>query len=139
MEGPRRDGASRVRGGDRPRGGASRVARHVRALPRALGGAARVGRVRGIPPRVPRARGTRARGIPSSSAPGHDNPLNVFSPGQLLLVRPLEAAARRGDPEYDFSLGEEAYKEAWASSTRGVFRVLRWRRGVRSALEARAR
>jgi len=83
--------------------------------------------------------GIQAGGVTSSYVLGHDNALNVFSPGQLLLVRTLEAAARRGDPEYDFSLGEEAYKETWASGTRGVFRVLRWRRGARGALEASGR
>jgi len=80
--------------------------------------------------------GVRAGSVTSSYVLAHDNRLNVCSPGLLLLLRLLEAAAKRGDPEYDFSLGEESYKEAWATGTRGVFRVLRWRRRSTAGLKA---
>jgi len=83
--------------------------------------------------------GVRAGGVTSSYVLAHDNALNVCSPGQVLLVRTLEAAARRGDAEYDFAVGEEPYKETWASGRRAVFRLLRWRRHRLAGIDARAR
>jgi CelD/BcsL family acetyltransferase involved in cellulose biosynthesis len=84
--------------------------------------------------------GVRAGGVTSSYVIAHENRLSFCSPGALLLLRLLEAAAKRGDPEYDFSLGEEGYKEAWATGKRGVFRALSWRdhstAGVKARLEA---
>ena len=83
--------------------------------------------------------GIRAGSVTSSYVLAHTNVLNVCSPGALLLVRVLEAACQRGDPEYDFSLGEEAYKDVWASGTRRVFRLLGWRRWSPAATRGRAR
>ncbi|MDP2307598.1 MAG: GNAT family N-acetyltransferase [Pseudomonadota bacterium] len=68
----------------------------------------------------------------------HDDRLNVYSPGALLLLRVLQSACARGDQEYDFSIGVEAYKDRWATESRRVFRVLRWRHHTRAALVARA-
>ncbi len=64
----------------------------------------------------------------SSYVLGHANLFHVNSPGMLLLLRVLEAAADRRDAEYDFSLGEERYKAAWATGSRKVFRVVFARR-----------
>jgi len=83
--------------------------------------------------------GIRAASVTSSYVLAHANALNVCSPGALLLVRMLEAACQRGDPEYDFSLGEESYKEVWATGTRRVFRLLGWRRWSPAAVRGRAR
>src|SRR5262249_16619286 len=69
----------------------------------------------------------------------HDGVLGPFSPGLLMLTRALEAACGRGEPEYDLSLGEESYKDDWASGTRGVFRVLAWRRRSSGAVHGRMR
>jgi len=80
--------------------------------------------------------GVRAGSVTSSYVLSHARPLEVCSPGALLLIRTLEAAGRRRDPEYDFSLGEEAYKDTWATGARGVFRLLRARHGVRPPLAA---
>src|SRR5262249_51556504 len=60
-------------------------------------------------------------------------------PGLLMLTHALEAACARGEPEYDLSLGEESYKDDWASGTRGVFRVLAWRRRSTGATHGAAR
>jgi hypothetical protein len=79
----------------------------------------------------------RAGAVTSGYVLAHDDRLGICSPGPLLLLRLLEAAAKRGDPEFDFSLGEEEYKSVWATGTRGVFRVLRWRRRSRAAVTAR--
>ena len=80
-----------------------------------------------------------SRGI-TSYVIAHDGALAVHSPGAVLLVRMLEAACARGDPEYDFSLGEEDYKEAWATGSRDVVRLLQSRRqptaAARGALRA---
>jgi len=82
--------------------------------------------------------GVRAGAGTSGYVVAHDDRVGICSPGRLLLLRLFEAAVKRGDPEYDFSLGEEAYKSVWATGTRGVFRVLRWRRRSRAAVTARA-
>jgi CelD/BcsL family acetyltransferase involved in cellulose biosynthesis len=83
------------------------------------------------------AYGVRARGVTVSYVLAHDDALGVCSPGLLLLVRALETACRRGDVEYDFSIGEEEYKDTWATGTRAVFRALSWRRGSLAALHGR--
>ena len=83
--------------------------------------------------------GIRSDGVTSSYVLGHDDRLNVCSPGTLLLLRLLESAGRRGDREYDFSLGQETYKDQWATGTRGVVRLLRWRRGSVAAIGGRLR
>jgi CelD/BcsL family acetyltransferase involved in cellulose biosynthesis len=54
----------------------------------------------------------------------HDATFEVFSPGLLLLIKTLEAAARRGDTSYDFSLGHVPYKAVWATGEQRVFSVL---------------
>jgi hypothetical protein len=60
----------------------------------------------------------------------HDAGFDVFSPGLLLLIRTLEAAAAEGDAGYDFSLGDQPYKMMWGTGEQRVFRVLLGR-GVR--------
>jgi len=81
----------------------------------------------------------RADGGTASYVIGHDGVLGPFSPGQLMLIRALEAACVRGEREYDLSLGEESYKDEWASGARGVFRLLAWRRRSTSAVHGRVR
>jgi CelD/BcsL family acetyltransferase involved in cellulose biosynthesis len=83
------------------------------------------------------AYGVRARGVTVSYVLAHDDAFGVCSPGLLLLVRMLEAACQRGDVEYDFSVGEEEYKDAWTTGTRAVFRALAWRRASFAALHGR--
>ncbi|MGH8572644.1 MAG: GNAT family N-acetyltransferase, partial [Gammaproteobacteria bacterium] len=73
--------------------------------------------------------GLRVGGVTTSYVLAHDDALGAYSPGLLLLLRLLEAACRRGDREYDFSIGEESYKDAWATGERTVFHVFCWRRG----------
>jgi CelD/BcsL family acetyltransferase involved in cellulose biosynthesis len=67
----------------------------------------------------------------------HDAAFEVFSPGLLLLIRMLEAAAARGDTAYDFSLGEAPYKAQWATGERRVFSVLLGRGTVLAAVKRR--
>jgi CelD/BcsL family acetyltransferase involved in cellulose biosynthesis len=78
--------------------------------------------------------GIRFGGITTSYVLAHDDRFGYFSPGLLLLLRILEAAAWRGDPAFDFSLGQMGYKTLWADQQRPVFRVF-WGRGsaVRAA------
>ncbi|MFO7566001.1 MAG: GNAT family N-acetyltransferase [Enhygromyxa sp.] len=70
------------------------------------------------------AYGLRGGDITSSYTLAHDEGLAPYSPGLLLLLRVLEAAAARGDPRYDFSLGTAAYKSLWASDEQQVWSVL---------------
>lgn len=72
--------------------------------------------------------GIRANGVTSSYVLAHDDLFTSYSPGLLLLLQIIEAASRRGDPAYDFSLGEMSYKELWATGQSSVYRVL-WGRG----------
>jgi CelD/BcsL family acetyltransferase involved in cellulose biosynthesis len=82
--------------------------------------------------------GIRANGATSSYALAHDSRFNRYSPGLLLVLHVLESAARRGDPSYDFSLGEASYKNMWMSGQRRTYRLL-WGRGrSRRALANRA-
>jgi len=83
--------------------------------------------------------GARAGAVTTSYVLAHDDAFGAFSPGSLLLLRVLEAAAERGDPEYDFSIGEEEYKRRWADGERGVYRVVAWRRRPAPALVGGAR
>jgi hypothetical protein len=83
--------------------------------------------------------GLRTTNVTTSYVLAHDDTLGACSPGLLLLHRVLEAACRRGDPQYDFSLGEETYKDAWATGRRAVFRVLSWRRSSPALLRGRLR
>jgi CelD/BcsL family acetyltransferase involved in cellulose biosynthesis len=68
--------------------------------------------------------GVRAGGVTTSYTLAHDSGFDAFSPGRLLLVRILEAAAARGDRAYDFSLGDAPYKQEWADHDQGVYRLL---------------
>ena len=70
------------------------------------------------------AYGLRGGGVTSSYTLAHDADLAPFSPGLLLLLRMLEAAAKRGDPRYDFSLGTAAYKAMWETDRQQVFSAL---------------
>ena len=72
--------------------------------------------------------GIRAASVTASYVLAHDDLFSRYSVGLLLLLRVLEAAAGRGDPVYDFSLGETEYKTLWASGERGVFELF-WGRG----------
>jgi CelD/BcsL family acetyltransferase involved in cellulose biosynthesis len=85
------------------------------------------------------AYGLRTGSVTASYVMSHDDTLGACSPGLLLLHRLLEAACRRGDPEYDFSVGEETYKDAWATGSRGVFRVVAWRRSLPATVRGRVR
>jgi CelD/BcsL family acetyltransferase involved in cellulose biosynthesis len=63
----------------------------------------------------------RAAGVSSGYVLGHDDRLGPYSPGTLIIMRVLSAAAERGDPVFDFSLGRSAYKLTWADSERSVY------------------
>jgi CelD/BcsL family acetyltransferase involved in cellulose biosynthesis/ribosomal protein S18 acetylase RimI-like enzyme len=85
----------------------------------------------------------RANDVSSSYTLAHDDRYAPFSVGQLLLIRVLERAAKRGDPMFDFSVGDEAYKDVWANRRQEVFRIL-WgasasRRAAADALRAHLR
>jgi hypothetical protein len=67
----------------------------------------------------------------------HDAAFEVFSPGLLLLIKVLEAAAARGDTSYDFSLGHLPYKATWATGEQRVFSVLAGRGAGLTALGRR--
>jgi len=79
-----------------------------------------------------------ARGT-SSYVIAHDGALAAQSPGAVLLARVLESACARGEPEYDFSLGDEEYKDAWATGTREVMRLVQSRRHPSAAVRGAAR
>src|SRR5581483_2881997 len=83
------------------------------------------------------AYGLCAAGVTSSYVLAHDDALGEASPGAVLLARLLETACRRGDPSYDFSIGEESYKAQWATGRRRVFRVVGWRRGEAAGVTLR--
>ncbi|MEM9462219.1 MAG: GNAT family N-acetyltransferase [Myxococcota bacterium] len=72
----------------------------------------------------------RARGISSSYTLAHDERYAPFSPGLLLLLELLGRAAERGDPSFDFSLGDAPYKALWSTGRQEVFRVV-WGAGAR--------
>jgi CelD/BcsL family acetyltransferase involved in cellulose biosynthesis len=76
--------------------------------------------------------GVRSGNITTSYLLAHDERFQLYSAGLLLVLHVLEAAAERGDPAYDFSLGSAEYKSLWATGERMVYRVL-WgrRRGTR--------
>lgn len=82
--------------------------------------------------------GIRFGGVTTGYILAHDDRFGAFSPGLLLMLRILEAAAQRGDPAYDFSLGDMPYKAAWADRHRTVFRVFLGRGSTVRALRARA-
>lgn len=89
------------------------------------------------------AYGVRSPTATSSYVLAHDDRFYRFSPGLLLLLRVLEAAAERGDERYDFSIGEAPYKAQWMTGQQDVRRALwgagRRRRAAFSAARARAR
>jgi CelD/BcsL family acetyltransferase involved in cellulose biosynthesis len=66
------------------------------------------------------------RGVTDSTSYvlAHNAAFDVFSPGMLLLINVLEAAAARGDGCYDFSLGDDSYKTVWATGEHRVFSAL---------------
>ncbi len=68
-------------------------------------------------------------GVSNSYTLAHDERYAPYSPGLLLLIHGLEQAAKRGDPSFDFSVGDEIYKEVWATSRIGVHR-LAWGAGA---------
>jgi CelD/BcsL family acetyltransferase involved in cellulose biosynthesis len=89
------------------------------------------------------AYGIRSPTATSSYVLAHDDRFYRFSPGLLLLLQVLEAAAERGDERYDFSVGEAPYKAQWMTGQQDVHRAL-WGAGRRpraawSAAWARAR
>ena len=79
-----------------------------------------------------------ARGT-SSYVIAHDGAFAAQSPGAVLLARILESACARADPEYDFSLGDEEYKDAWATGVREVVRLVQWRRRPSAAVRGTVR
>lgn len=68
-------------------------------------------------------------GVSNSYTLAHDDRYAPYSPGQLLMIYVLEQAAKRGDPSYDFSVGDEVYKEVWGTSRISVYR-LAWGEGA---------
>ncbi len=52
--------------------------------------------------------------------PAYDPNLSKFSPGRLLLEDMLKASHARGDVEFDFLIGDEAYKFQYATHNRVV-------------------
>ncbi len=68
-------------------------------------------------------------GVSNSYTLAHDDRYAPYSVGLLLLIDVLERAAVRGDPTFDFSVGDEVYKEVWATSRIGVYR-LAWGTGA---------
>lgn len=62
-------------------------------------------------------------GVSNSYTLAHDDRYAPYSVGLLLLIHVLEQAARRGDPSFDFSVGDEVYKEVWSTSRIGVYRL----------------
>jgi CelD/BcsL family acetyltransferase involved in cellulose biosynthesis len=56
--------------------------------------------------------------------PAFDPVYARFAPSTLLLAHLIETAFARGLREFDFMLGEEPYKEQWASGARGTTRVV---------------
>jgi CelD/BcsL family acetyltransferase involved in cellulose biosynthesis len=83
------------------------------------------------------AYGLRMGNVTTSYVMSHDDTLGACSPGAILLQRLLESACRRGDPEYDFSVGQETYKDAWATGSRRVFQVVSWRRSLPAMVRGR--
>jgi CelD/BcsL family acetyltransferase involved in cellulose biosynthesis len=49
---------------------------------------------------------------------------HLYAPSTLLLVHLMDAASQHGMTEFDFMLGDEPYKSAWATSHRRVFTLL---------------
>lgn len=84
------------------------------------------------------AYGIRAGETTTSYVIGHDGRFGSYSLGLLLTLKVLEAAARRGDPVHDFSLGDDSYKSMWATRERKVFRLLWGRRRRPRAWTSRA-
>ena len=84
------------------------------------------------------AYGVRGPNVTSSYVLAHDARFHRYSPGLLLLLRILEAAAARGDASYDFSVGDAPYKSLWMTGQQDVHRAL-WGRGRHlGALRSRA-
>jgi CelD/BcsL family acetyltransferase involved in cellulose biosynthesis len=81
------------------------------------------------------------RGVAQSTSYilAHDAVFDVFSPGLLLLLKILEAAAAEGDTYYDFSLGHQPYKVMWATREQRVFSALLGRRVAPTAIWRRWR
>ena len=52
--------------------------------------------------------------------PAYDAALSKFSPGRLLLEDMLKASHARGDVEFDFLVGDEAYKFQYATHNRVI-------------------
>lgn len=69
--------------------------------------------------------------VSNSYTLAHDDDYAPYSPGMLLMLDVLERAARRGDPSFDFSVGDETYKEVWATARIGVHRLV-WGGGAAS-------
>jgi CelD/BcsL family acetyltransferase involved in cellulose biosynthesis len=63
--------------------------------------------------------------------PTFDPEFHPFSPGKLLIKYLLADAFGRGCEEFDFLLGEEPYKYAWTSHSRGVCNLFVLPRTVR--------
>lgn len=82
--------------------------------------------------------GIRFGGVTTGYVLAHDDRFGAYSPGLLLMLRILEAAAQRGDPAYDFSLGDMPYKAAWADRYRTVYRAFWGRGSAVRAIRARA-
>lgn len=52
-------------------------------------------------------------------------PASRYSPGDAALRRTIEACARRGMSEFDFSSGDTSYKSQWADETIDLFEAVR--------------
>lgn len=72
----------------------------------------------------------RSGNVSNSYTLAHDDRYAPYSPGQLLLIHVLRAAAERGDPMFDFSVGDETYKDVWGTDRQEVLRLV-WGEGAR--------
>lgn len=82
--------------------------------------------------------GLQADGGTTSYVLAHDDRFRACSPGLVLLLQVLEAAASRGDTHYDFSLGRAPYKDSWADTEQRVYRVIVGKHCRRLAAQSRA-
>jgi hypothetical protein len=82
--------------------------------------------------------GLQADGGTTSYIVAHDDRFRACSPGLLLLLHVLEAATRRRDTHYDFSLGRAPYKDSWADDEQRVYRVVVGKHCHRLAAQSRA-
>jgi CelD/BcsL family acetyltransferase involved in cellulose biosynthesis len=72
-------------------------------------------------------------GIRAYFMPAHDRLLDAFSPGTLLLAHLIERAHDGGATAFDFTIGDEAYKDRWADRRAYTGRLMMSRPGMAAA------